>query len=353
MPRPPRAPPAPCGSAAPLSASNRCMAAGGRRTGTSPPTGGVDAAVGDRRPGSSRATSSARWALVAEPLVRDDRGRQAVRVADRGSRCGRMPSSSACPRPIARAAACAGGRAERPARAVARLERLQAVGLADLRIEDVHRRLADEGGDEQVGRAVLQLLPACANCCSTPASITAMRSASAIASVWSWVTKIGRHAALDQIVLDARAQDGAQLRLELATSARRAGRGRRRGPAPGRGWRAAAGRPRSWADSGRGCRRSRAARRSAPTVLRDLGAWRAARAAARSRYCRGRSAADRAHSPRTPWRRCARAGSRLVDRRSPRRIAPVGHVLEAGDHAQGRGLAAARGAEQRRRSRRR
>ena len=29
-----------------------------------------------------------------------------------------------------------------------------------------------------------------AYCCSTPASITAMRSASAFASVWSWVTRI-------------------------------------------------------------------------------------------------------------------------------------------------------------------
>ena len=56
-----------------------------------------------------------------------------------------------------------------------------------LRREEVHRRRADEAGDEQVDRLLVELRGE-ATCCSDPFFITATRSPSVIASVWSWVT---------------------------------------------------------------------------------------------------------------------------------------------------------------------
>jgi hypothetical protein len=54
-------------------------------------------------------------------------------------------------------------------------------------IEKVHRRRADEAGDEQVGRAVVEIcgVPTCS---THAARITTTRSAIVIASTWSWVT---------------------------------------------------------------------------------------------------------------------------------------------------------------------
>ena len=156
----------------------------------------------------------------------------------------------------------------------------------------------------------------------------------------------GRHAALDQIVLDPRAQDGAQLRLELAhrlVEEVEVGAG---GPARGRGWRAAAGRPRSWAGSGRGSRRSRAGPRSR-RPLRPTSARGAPLAQEREAdIVADASAAGRAHSPRTPWRRCGPWAAAGGSRRCAEPDRAVAHLLEARDHAQRRGLAAAGGAEQ-------
>ena len=55
-------------------------------------------------------------------------------------------------------------------------------------LDEVHRRRADEAGDEQVGRAVVDRRPASPSCWIMPPFMTAMRSASVIASIWSWVT---------------------------------------------------------------------------------------------------------------------------------------------------------------------
>ena len=54
-------------------------------------------------------------------------------------------------------------------------------------LDQVHRRTADEAGDEGVGGLVVDLLGV-PTCCMTPSRMTTMRSAMVIASIWSWVT---------------------------------------------------------------------------------------------------------------------------------------------------------------------
>ena len=55
--------------------------------------------------------------------------------------------------------------------------------LRDSVTKNIHRRFADEGGDVEVGGAVLQVVDGAPYCMSLPSSITAMRSARASASV--------------------------------------------------------------------------------------------------------------------------------------------------------------------------
>ena len=120
--------------------------------------------------------------------------------------------------------------------------------LARLRpgLQHVHRRLADEGADEQIGRPLLAGRAACAICCSTPSFHHGDAvGEGALASVWSWVTSTEVMLRSRQIVLQAAAQDRAQLRLQLSPWVRRAGRDRPRAPEREPGWRAAAGRRRS------------------------------------------------------------------------------------------------------------
>jgi hypothetical protein len=57
----------------------------------------------------------------------------------------------------------------------------------DLCRDDVHGRRADELGDEEVGRALVEFQRR-ADLLDMPAESTTMRSASVIASTWSWVT---------------------------------------------------------------------------------------------------------------------------------------------------------------------
>jgi hypothetical protein len=63
---------------------------------------------------------------------------------------------------------------------------LELVAL-DARREEVHRRRAHEARHEEVDRVVVELLGV-STCCSMPARMTATRSPSVIASVWSCVT---------------------------------------------------------------------------------------------------------------------------------------------------------------------
>ena len=185
-----------------------------------------------------------------------------------------------------------------------------------------------------------------ANCCSTPPSMTAMRSARALASVWSWVTKIEVMPALAEEVLDAAAQHGAQLRLELAhrlVEEIEIGVAHQRAGEAGALLLAARD-------------RGRIALEDAP---RSRPAWRSRRPSASTSPCGSREALQGegdvvAHGERRIERIAleghgdvALAGGRVSMRRPASVIEPLRHVLEAGDHAQRRGLAAARRAEQR------
>jgi hypothetical protein len=62
-----------------------------------------------------------------------------------------------------------------------------AVLRLELRLEQVHRRAADEARHEQVGRRVVERIGV-STCCRTPRRISATRSPIVIASTWSWVT---------------------------------------------------------------------------------------------------------------------------------------------------------------------
>jgi hypothetical protein len=62
--------------------------------------------------------------------------------------------------------------------------------------------------------------------------------------------------------------------------------------------------------------------------------------------CRTRSCADRARSSGTPWRCSGSIGGRSFTTASPMRISPEVISSRPGHHAQGRGLAAARRADQ-------
>jgi len=59
--------------------------------------------------------------------------------------------------------------------------------LPDLHREEVHRRFADEPGDEPVHRVVVEVLRR-ADLLELPSLGTTTRSPSVIASAWSWVT---------------------------------------------------------------------------------------------------------------------------------------------------------------------
>ena len=149
-----------------------------------------------RRP-SCRPISAATWRLVAEPLVGDD-----ARLAARRRRC--RIACGLTPITTRRLAAASRVAQRRRATRLRDRRRTRPLGAFDAasatrvgrqsrtrRRKDVHRRLADEGADEEVGRAAPSARAAWRYCCSTPPSMTAMRSASALASVWSCVTRIG------------------------------------------------------------------------------------------------------------------------------------------------------------------
>ena len=53
--------------------------------------------------------------------------------------------------------------------------------------QHVHRRRADEAGDEEVGRAVVEVERR-ADLLDAPSCMTTILSAMVIASIWSWVT---------------------------------------------------------------------------------------------------------------------------------------------------------------------
>lgn len=59
--------------------------------------------------------------------------------------------------------------------------------LGNCHLSHVHDRTTDELGDEHVGWMGVDLMRV-PTCCSTPSCITTIRSASDMASTWSWVT---------------------------------------------------------------------------------------------------------------------------------------------------------------------
>ena len=60
--------------------------------------------------------------------------------------------------------------------------------VADRALEEIHRRRADEAGDEQVVRPVVELRAGAPICSTSPSCITTILSAMVMASIWSWVT---------------------------------------------------------------------------------------------------------------------------------------------------------------------
>ena len=231
----------PCCSAVPLSASNRCMAR--RRQahrhraadrGVDAPCGHHDqeAAVRGRAPDApGRPATGSRRRVAGRPCGSPTS--DAVRADAELDRAGRRSPP----------AAVASG--TRNAGSPGRVERQQLVGAsADRDIDDVHRRLADEARDEQVGRLLLQLGR---RRVLLQDALLHHRDPVGQRDRLGLVVgdEHGRHLVLDQIVLDPRAQDRAQLRLELGHRLVEQRERRRAGPRRGRGWCAAAGRPRS------------------------------------------------------------------------------------------------------------
>ena len=220
MPRQPRAR-RPCCSACRCRRRTGASAAGGRSTGTVLADARVDAPVGDRRPGSSRRRSSARWLWSPSHWLETTvAGSPAARPA--GSRCGRMPSMSRRRDANAARDRCGKSAPGKSSSPVAAIEQPAASGSSPTATSnDVHRRLADEARDEQVGRPLLQLRRR-----RVLLQHALLHDGDPVGEGDRLGLVVGdehrRHAVLDQIVLDPGAQDRAQLRLELATSARRA-----------------------------------------------------------------------------------------------------------------------------------
>ena len=186
MPRPPPAQLRPCSSALPLSASNRCMAAGGRLTGTVPPTAASMRPVGHDDQ-EAAAQIERQMGLVAQPLVGDHGGRQALRVADQDPVRPDAELERRRPRPVVpparRPAGCGtpawpAGIAPPASSSRPGASRTSTMFIGGSPMKLATNRLAGCSFSAAGG----------AYCCSTPCSMTAIRSASAIASVWSWVT---------------------------------------------------------------------------------------------------------------------------------------------------------------------
>ena len=144
--------------------------------------------------------------------------------------------------------------------------------------------------------------------------------------------------------LDLGAHLVAQLGIEVGERLVEQEQARGRARWRGRSRRAGAGRPRAGAAGARAAARCRACRRRGDPRV-DLGLRRLARAG-RRRCSRTRSCRGRARSSGTPWRCRGRAGAwPLTTSPSIAIVAAVG-VLEPGDGAQQRALAAARGPDE-------
>ena len=189
--------------------------------------------------------------------------------------------------------------------------------------EQVHRRRPDEVGHERVGRAAGTPRAGVPTWRIRPASMTAIRSASASASAWSWVTNTvvtpsSRCSRLRNVRASSRSRAS---RLDSGSSNRNTA-----------GWqaiaRASATRccwpPESWPG-----RRSSSASRPSPRA--DLARPRASRSAAAAAdpqrvgdVVARPSCAGTARSPGTPSRRRARRAAARVTSRSPMRTVPAG-----------------------------
>ena len=332
-------------SAAAVSASKRCRSRAPRmRSGCVSPRFAGTRRMRDRHQQLARDVQR-HMALVAEPLVGDDLGLVAPPAPSRDAM---RPHADHDLAPARRSRRRTSGPSSLAAKSKAgpfSSWKRRPFACDDRGVEDVHRRLADEGGDEQIGGPVLQFLLA-----GELLQHAALHHRDAVGERIGLGLVVGDedrgHAPLDEQALQPAAQHRAQLRLELA---HRLVEQVEVGPAHQRAGEAGA---LLLAARDRGGiavedRLDLDQRRDLGDRLRDLARRDAARSSARRRCCRARSAADRANSPRRPWRRCAAPAASCSMRRSASVIAPVRDLLEARDHAQRRGLAAAGRAEQR------
>ncbi len=118
-------------------------------------------------------------------------------------------------------------------------------------------------------------------------------------------------------------------------------------PARGRAPRAGAGRPTAGAARALAIARQLDQRQRLLDLARHLGLAEVRACAGRRRCSRARSGAGRSRSSGTPCWSAARSAARSHIGWPSISISPGGRQLEAGEHAQQRGLAAARGSEQR------
>ena len=160
-------------SRSPLTESNRCASSksGRRCTGRRWPAGGGRRRArrgAPRRPAARRAER-----VRVGPELLDDLDPAGHAVGGQLSDSGPQADDDLAV-PLTRRATRARGR-----RARAPVDHRQRA--------EVHRRRADEAGDEDVGRVVVERRGV-SHCCSRPSRSTATRWPSVIASTWSWVT---------------------------------------------------------------------------------------------------------------------------------------------------------------------
>ena len=138
---------------------------------------------------SVRATSLTLVAADLRRRRRRRRRRRAPRPPRPARGCRRRASSSASGR---RPSTSSSGRSPRRLAALGELDRDAAerdrAVRAERHLAEVHRRRADEAGDERVHRPRRRARAARAHCCSRPSRSTATRCPSVIASDWSCVT---------------------------------------------------------------------------------------------------------------------------------------------------------------------